>query len=74
MKLQFPTQFGNIFVADHMKFNLRDEAVGGRNYALGSMNRYTGWTDGYPSVGNATETNTSAFLVFSAASDKIDNC
>ena len=74
MKLPLPIQFGSIIVADHMKFNNRDEAVGGRNYALGIMDRHTGWTDGYPSVGKSTETNTAAFRQFAASSDKIDNC
>ena len=55
MKLQLPITFGSIIVADHLKFNPRDEAVGGRNYALGIMDRYTGWTDGFPSVGKSTE-------------------
>ena len=50
MKLPLPIQFGSIIVADHMKFNNRDEAVGGRNYALGIMDRHTGWTDGYPQL------------------------
>ena len=50
MKLQLPITFGSIIVADHLKFNPRDEAVGGRNYALGIMDRYTGWTDGFPSA------------------------
>ena len=49
MKLPLPIKVGSIIVADHLKFNPRDEAVGGRNYALGIMDRYTGWTDGFPS-------------------------
>ena len=57
-----------------MKFNYRDEAVGGRNYALGIMDRHTGWTDGYPSVCKSIETDTAAFRRFAASSDKIDNC
>ena len=74
MKLQLPIQFGIILVADHMKFNSRDEAVGGRNYALGIMDRHTGWIDGYPSVGKSTKTNTAAFRLFAASSHKVDNC
>ena len=51
MKLPLPSIFGSIILADHLKFNPRDEAVGGRNYALGIMDRYAGWTDVFPSVG-----------------------
>ena len=67
MKLPLPIQFGSIIVADHMKFNYRDEAFGGRNYALGIVDRHTGWIDGYPSVGKSTETHTAAFQQFAAS-------
>ena len=74
MKLPLPTAFGNIIVADHLKFNSRDEAVSGRNSALGIMDRYTGWTDGFLSVGKSADTNATAFRQFAASADKIENC
>ena len=45
MTLPLPIKFGSIIVADHMKFNYQDEAVGCRNYALGIMDGHTGYTD-----------------------------
>ena len=64
MKLPLPTAFGSIIVVDYLKFNSRNEAVGGRNYALCIMDRYTGWTDSFPSVGKSAETTAAAFRQF----------
>ena len=61
MKLQLPITVRSIIVADHLNFNSRDEAVGGRNSARGIMDRYIGWTDSFPSVGKSVEINAAAF-------------
>ena len=74
MKLAVPTAFGSIIFADHFKFNSRDEAVGGRRYVSGIMDRYTEWSDGFPSVGKSAEINAAAFLQFCSSSDKVENC
>ena len=74
MKLALPIVWGNIIVADHLKFNSRDEAACGRNYVLGIMDRYTGWTDSFPSVGKSAETNAAAFRQFAGSTDKIESC
>ena len=37
------------------------------------MDRYTGWTDSFPSVCKSAETNAAAFLQFAASSDKSEN-
>ena len=58
MKLAVPIALGSIIVADHLKFTSRDEAVVGRNYALGIMDRYAGWSDGFPSVCKSAEKHT----------------
>lgn len=74
MILPSPTRFGSILVADHLKSNKRDEAVGERNYASGILDRYAGWTDGFAQVGRARETNVISFRQVCAATDVIDNC
>ena len=50
VKLTLPTQFGSILVADHLKLSSRDEATGCRNHALGIMDRFVGWSNGFPSA------------------------
>ena len=64
MGIPLPTRCGNCLVADHLKFNKRDEAVVERSFDLGIMDRYTGWSDGLPSVGKAAEVHVVAFRHF----------
>ena len=73
MNLPLPCNFVIIIVAGHLKLNSRDEAVGARSYALGIMDRYTGWTHGFSSVGKSIETNRAVFRQFATFLNKIQN-
>ena len=63
MKFALHTAFGSIIVADYLKFKPRDEDVGGRRYALGIMDLYTKWSDGFPSVGKSVEAHADFFRI-----------
>ena len=73
MKLALFIAFGSTIVADHLKSNSREEAWEDETmlWALGIIDRYTGWSDGFPSVGKSAETNVTAFRQFCVSSDKV---
>ncbi|MDP7559482.1 MAG: hypothetical protein QF745_02965 [Planctomycetota bacterium] len=48
MPLPKPIKFGDIITADHLSFGKRDQSQRGDRFALGVLDRYSGWIDCSP--------------------------
>ena len=72
MPLPKPLKFGDTITADHLSFGKRDQSQRGDRFALGVLDRYSGWIDCFPTATKDAESVKAAMQEFLRSDDKVD--
>ncbi len=66
-----PIKFGDTITADHLSFGKRDQSQRGDRFALGVLDRYSGWIDCFPAATKDAESVKAAMQEFLRSDDGV---
>ena len=66
-----PLNFGDTIAADHLSFGKRDQSQRGDRFALGVLDRYSGWIGCFPTATKDAESVKAAMQEFLRSDDKV---